>query len=235
MDTVRDLIGGSLRLIGAIDPGESPDPEETNDALGTFNDFLDALGVERLMLPFTASVQYATIPTQASYSVGPGADWNGIRPQDVITATLRVGNVDVPLTKMSLDQYSDIPVKTTLSPQPQYFYYEAQYPLGRFVLFPIPTVIVGVIITQQALFQQVTLDTVITTLPPGYRRMLRYNLALELAPEYSRATVSAQVRSIAADSKAKIKGANSVSLDASFDSRTPGLGASGRYNIYQDG
>lgn len=231
MDTVRDLIASSLRLCGAIDSAETPDPEEYNDALGTLNDMLDAFPTEALMLPFTASSAYECVIDQAIFTVGPGGDWDGIRPQDVVLANLRDGNgIDFPLMVVPFAKYADIPVKGTVS-RPNTLYYEAQWPLGRVVLFPVPDQEYTIIIGYNAMFTQVTLDTSVLTLPPGYRRCFRYNLAIEIAPEYSRANITEDVRRIAKESKAAIKGTNSSSLDAMIDPRLPGVSRNGRYNI----
>lgn len=222
MDTVRDLIEGSLRLCGALDPGEPADAEEVKDALGSLNDMLDAWRIEDLLVPYTLSNEFVTEAGKDTYTIGEGGDWNAVRPVDVDIANLRSGGVDYPLTKLTFRQYADIAVKNTVSTHPNSFYYEAQYPLGRFVLFPVPSIATTIVVGQGAELGGVTLDTDIGALPPGYRRAIRYNLALELAPEYSKKDVASTVIAIARDSKARIKSKNSASLEVSFDQRLPG-------------
>jgi hypothetical protein len=59
--TGRDLISASLRLIGAIAPGESPEASEASDALGTVNRMLDSWANEPLMLYWEDDVQVTTL------------------------------------------------------------------------------------------------------------------------------------------------------------------------------
>lgn len=234
MYTVRDMIGRALRLVGAVDPGEAPQTEEENDALQTLNDLLDAWRIERLLLPYTASAVYETAPGQNSYSLGTGGDWDGPRPSAQLRyATFRFGGIDYPLTLLTHQQYIDIEVKSFATEIPDGMYYEAQYPLARCVLYPTPSAVAQVILSYDSIFSSVTLDSNAEELPPGYRRALVYNLALDLKPEYPGKEMSADVREIARTSKAAIMSANSVSLDAPMDPRLPGAG--GRYNIYAGG
>lgn len=224
MATVRDLISRSLRLIQAIGQSEVPDTEEANDALDTLNDMLDAWGLSPLMLPFTASAMYSTVPNQKVYSIGAGGDWNGPRPININYAMLRLNDaLDIPIRLLENQQYGETPMKGILSPQPTSLYYEAQYPLGFVSLYPVPSEVVGIVLSYSATFAQVTLDTPTDTLAPGLRKAIRYNLAVELAPEYDKAA-SASIREIAKSSLAAIKSANLKPLDAVFDPALPGVG-----------
>jgi hypothetical protein len=233
LTTARDIIRGSLRLCKAIEQGEVPDEEEYNDALVSFNSMLDSWNVERLMLPFTASSILVATANQASYSVGPGGDWNIIRPQRVRFASTRVAGLDTPLNDLEAEQYALIPDKGTKSLQPTDFYYEPQFALGRLLLYPVPSVDINVILSYDCQLSAVTLDTDMSTLPPGYQQAMRFNLALMLAPEYSK-TVSEEVKAEAKRSKNVIRSANSLDADARLDAMCPGVGQGG-YNWRTDG
>lgn len=65
------------------------------------------------------------------------------------------------------------------------------------------------------LTQPAALNTTIAY-PPGYARAFRYNLALELAPEYQ-APVTPEVRQIALNSLATLKTMNSPDLELNSD------------------
>lgn len=221
--TVRNFIERSLRIISAINVGEVPDADEANDALDLFNDMLDNWATKRLLLPYTVSAEYATVPGKKTYTVGPGGDWNGARPQKLRDAFLRIGGtLDIPMTQLEVAQYQSIPTKGTLSPQPTNYYYEAQFPLGIVSLYPVPNVVVGVVIIYDGILQRVTLDTDLATLPPGYALAIQYNLAILLAPEYNR-PVSNDIARRALEYLGDIKSQNSVSMDAVPDYRLPGL------------
>lgn len=220
--TVRNIIKGSLRLINAVQPTEEPEAEEYSDALIIFNDMLDSWDAEQLALPYTASTAYATVAGQKVYSIGPGGNWDGLRPVRIVNAIFRVGSLDLPMNILSYDQYAGIPVKDTPSSQSLALYYEAQYPLGYITLYPVPTTVAQVVLSYWAQFSSVTLDTDVDTLPPGYRLAMRYCLALLLAPEYGK-TPSEEVKDGARELKGKIKSANLQSPDAKFDIAIPGV------------
>jgi hypothetical protein len=65
--------------------------------------------------------------------------------------------------------------------------------------------------------------------PPGYERMLRYNLARDLAPEFGRA-VPDDILRIAKSSKSVLKGTNSVTPILRIDS-----GGNSHWDIYSGG
>jgi hypothetical protein len=58
--------------------------------------------------------------------------------------------------------------------------------------------------------------------PPGYNKAIKFNLAVELAPEYGK-QAPAEVVAIAEATKYKLKRTNLVVPKVSFESVTPGL------------
>jgi hypothetical protein len=66
MSTVRDLIKGSLRLLGATATGETPSSEEQADALATLNALLDSWSLERLMITEKIREQFALVAGKQS-------------------------------------------------------------------------------------------------------------------------------------------------------------------------
>ena len=66
-------------------------------------------------------------------------------------------------------------------------------------------------------------------LPPGYRRAIESNLAVELQGDYPDIELPASVVEVARQSKAALKKFNTPTLIANL-----GLGGGGRYSIYVD-
>lgn len=229
--TGRSFVTRALRITGALSVGEELDDEEANDAIDLFNDMLGLWATQSLTIPYTASAEYQTVAGQKVYSLGPGGDWNGVRPQMLKTALMRLGSgagtYDIPLSVLSEFQYSQIALKGTPSPQSQGLYYEAQFPLAYVTLYPVPTSIFGVVLSYNTIFDEVTLDSDLSSLPKGYALAVQYNLARLLAVEYSR-TLSDEAIRIATDSLAKIKSANISAPDAIFDTNLPGVGYGNR-------
>jgi hypothetical protein len=229
--TGRNYIERALRIINAIDVGETPDAEEANDAIDLFNDMLGLWSTQSLTIPYIASVEYLTIAGQKVYSIGPGGDWDGIRPINITDAFIRIGDgidggsLDIPLVLLSNHQYADIPLKGMPSTQSRALYYENQYPLGRVSLYPVPSAVFSVVLMYNTMFTNVALDTDLSGMPPGYALALQYNLAKYLAVEYNKEWTAAKDK-IATDSLGNIKSANIKAPDAEFDSALPGVGTS---------
>lgn len=226
--TGRSFVTRALRIINAINVGDTPDAEEANDAIDLFNDMLDSWATDSLSIPYTASAEFQTVAGKKVYSVGPGGDWDGIRPIELRDATMRIPNgspspLDLPLKILDQHQYGLITLKDTPSTQSRALYYEAQFPLGFVTLWPVPSAVFGVVLSFDAIFNKVTLNSNLDGLPPGYALAIQYNLAQYLAIEYQK-TLPPQAMKIATDTLAAIKIANTQAQDAEFDLALPGVG-----------
>lgn len=229
--TGRSYVERALRIINAIDVGETPDAEEANDAIDLFNDMLGLWSTQSLTIPYIASAEFNTIAGQKVYSIGPGGDWDGNRPIAITDAFIRIGNgqaggsLDIPLAVLSNHQYANVPLKDVASTQSRALYYENQFPLGRVSLYPVPSAVFGVVLMYNTFFTSVTLDSDLSGMPPGYALAIQYNLAKYLAVEYNKEW-SPQKDKIATDSLGNIKSANIRAPDAEFNDALPGVGSS---------
>lgn len=190
--TVRDLLSSSLRKIGVIQPGEAISQEEMLDAMECANDVLNTWLLERLMCFHIVNQSFTLVSGQTSYTIGPGADFDTVRPVRIERAYIDVNTtqpiVTLDLQMLNFEQYADLTVKGTTSPIPNKIYYEPSFtsdePWGRIFLWPTPSY--GNTLQlwywdQISEFQSI--DQVIS-LPPGYKKALRYSIACEIAPEY---------------------------------------------------
>ena len=104
-------------------------------------------------------------------------------------------------------QYNGIAVKTVTSTYPQVMFVNMTFPDIEMYIYPKPTRSLEFhFISVQPLTEPTALNTVIA-MPPGYLRALRYNLAMELAPEFG-VEPSPQVQRIAMTSKRDLKRIN---------------------------
>ena len=220
MNTVRDLIRRSMRLVNIIDAAEVPDSDEYQDGLSTLNDMLDNWALESLIFPFTPSSQFSVVAGQKTYSIGPGGDWDNVRPNVIKSANIRIGDsLDIPMEILETEQYQAVSVKGTTSTQSTSLYYDAQVPLAYISLYPVPQVVFDVVLIYDAQFTAVTLDTELTGFAPGIVAALRFNLAVDLAAEYSNKDVSKVIAARAVEYKSKVKSGNIRALDAITDWR----------------
>lgn len=74
---VLDLVRRSLTSIGAYAPGESPDPEDSNDAFDTLNDMLDQWSNATMMIPYVTEIIFALVNNTYQYTIGQGGTIGG--------------------------------------------------------------------------------------------------------------------------------------------------------------
>ena len=230
--TVNDIINGALRLLQVKSPDVDLTADEANDALESLNMMLDGLSNESLMLYHVTKETFNLVSGQQSYTIGTNGDFDTTRPIAIEQATVKITNTDWPIQSLAYDDWSAIRLKTLVANYAQYLYLDATYPLGNVYFYPVPTTPA----TTVTLYMRKPLEnfdrlTQELNLPKGYARMLKYNLAVELAPEYQ--TDPGQVvMKIARDSKADLKRTNKRPITLQND---PALfnQKQTRFNIYK--
>ena len=240
--TASDLISAALQRILVIEAGSTPNSDDIATGLLRLNDLIDSWATERLLVYTVTRTTWTIAANTASYTVGTGATISCFRPtspQD-LTVKYRDTNltnpVEIQLSNLTDDAYAAIPIKTLTSVYPTTFYYNPTYGstgFGTLTLWMIPTstTLQGVIYAPTPVTQLALSDTI--SLPPGWQRMLRENLALELCPDFN-VTPSSTMIQVAMESKANVKRSNErfsdLSVDAALLSRARPF-----YNIYTDG
>lgn len=207
MATVRDLIKGSLRLLGAIAPGETPPADEQAEALLALNGLISSWSTESLTIFSRVREVFALTPGQQMRTLGVGGNFNTVRPMEIEQAGLLAGGVEMPVRILTFAEWSAISMKDTPSEIPYMIYVEWEFPLAKVYIYPVPSVANSLVLYSRkplTAFDSVN-DTL--SLPEGYERALRYNLAIELAPEYGKEPTP-KTEYIAIEAKANIKRAN---------------------------
>lgn len=208
--TGRELIRGSLELIGAIGIQETPSAEEQSRALSSLNVMLSGWSIKGVVV-FARLRELLTLTGASSYTMGPSGSLNTSRPVDIYRAALEDQSsnpkLEIPLRIFTPDEYAAIPQKSLSSTFPTGIFIDWTNPLITIYPWPIPT-----IANKIALYSKKPLSTISDlsadlALPPGYERAIMYNLALERAPAYGK-TPSDDVRVVASDSFGDIQRAN---------------------------
>lgn len=198
MTTVLDLITGAARLIGVTYVGEALSSEEANDGLAALNGMIASWGNNSLLIEARAWETFSISPA-SSYTIGAGQTLNTARPIDIRFGFVRINGIDYEMEAVSDEQFESISQKTQATTWPLYFNYDNAYPTGTIRLWPLITAAATLgLLTEKPITEFATINDTVN-LAPGWIRALRYNLAVEIAPEYG-AEVSASVAKIAADS-----------------------------------
>lgn len=230
--TGRDLLTGALRTLGVLSTGESLSASDASDGLQTLNDLIDSFSNERLLIhTVTEEAELTLTAGQGSYTLGTGGDIT-TRPQSIDGALIRDDSaspaIDYPLHMLTDAEWQRITQKDTESTIPTEIHIDGGYPLRTAHLYPVPSASKKLVLyTLRPLTRIATLDTELS-LPPGYARMLKFNVVLDLAPEYGR-QVDAMTLKAAQESKEVIKRQNHRLRLLRTD---PALQMSRGFNIY---
>jgi hypothetical protein len=227
--TAQQLINSSLRLINVLPTGETPTAAESQDALATLNQMVDAWQGDCLMI-FSIIRQVFSLsggtydPSYGQkYAMGPGGDFNTARPAkidrlSVINLNNAAQPLELPLDYITDAQWQGLPVKAISSSLPQLVYDDQQFPSRNLYYWPVPNQFPcdTAIYSWSAISQFTDLGSTSYTFPPGYQRAIRYNLAVDLSPEFQ-VQIPPLVLQIAAQSKADVAAMNAPLVDLKCD------------------
>jgi hypothetical protein len=183
MSTVQQMINSSLKLLGVIGSNETPQASESQDALETLNNMLELWSNDPLLATYNLEETFPTVIDQSDYTIGSGGDFNTTRPLQILEAYILDGTVKYEFEIYSLKdwiRFTDTSSKT----RPTTLYYTDEFPLGKIKLWSIPDQVYNLTIYSKKQFTSFTNLTNTISLPPGYKYAIKYNLAVELAPEY---------------------------------------------------
>ena len=183
--TALDLIRRSMYLINALAAGETPDAQSANDALQTLNEMIDSWSIQSLAVYGTANDEFPTVPGKSIYTYGTGGDINEQRPAYVNASYCVRQGVTTPVRVIDILEYNTIPLKGTTQPLVERAVWTNAYPLSTIMLWPVPSEVVTIGLTSGRILTNVANLQTSIDLPPGYLKALRYNLAVDLWPEYS--------------------------------------------------
>ena len=211
-----DLIRATLRLIGAISSSETPNADESSDALEALNLMLGSWGASRFLSASTGKVT-KTMTGASSYTIGVGGDINTTRPTAIYNAYWSTGGLDYPLTFLDYSDYQDIGIKN-IGSIPEYIVLKPDNPLSTIFLFPVPANGTLTLDNVRPATELTLADDL--PYPPEWIRALKFNLAIELSPEFG-FTVSPELVALAQESKAIVMRSMVTVPLARFDALLP--------------
>jgi hypothetical protein len=236
MATALSVIQDSLVEIGAVDPEEPVTTAMAEGCLQKFNDMLDAMALEDLLLYYSKINTLSLVSGTNNYTVGVGGNLNTARIIEVLWASYYTDpTVKIPVSVIPFEDYSKIISKGTQITVPSCVAYQATYPLGTLWIWPMPTTGQTLEVGSNMQFTQVT-DSDLTTeidMPNGYRDYMVMELAYRLCIRFGRKEMMAEIGERAKQALLKIKRKNvrnnSAIMDPSFLPRRIGT-----YNPYSD-
>ena len=257
MATTRELLSGAHRLLGLVNSGNVLPEAVYQDNLVALNQMIDSWSTERLAVFCTQDQTYYWEAGARIRTLGPTGDFVYILANQSDTPIVTQGedyigvddattqrpilledstyfrdpttNVSYGIKFINQLQYNNIAVKTVQSTYPQVMFVNNTFPNITLSVYPVPNRMLEFhFISVQPLANPTTLETDLA-FPPGYLRAFRYNLALELAPEFN-VEPPPEVRRVAMYSKRNLKRINNphdlMAMPYSLMARR------NRYNIY---
>jgi hypothetical protein len=236
--TPLDIITMALKDVGALGVGQTPLPEDTNDAYRKLQWMLAEWNRKRWLIWHLVDLS-VTATGATSYSIGPtGSDivWDP-RPDRLESAFLRQltqsqpNQIDYPLEIIqSYEEYTNIALKS-LQSFPSYIFYDSGFPTGTLYPWPVPQASIYAVHVQvkEHLAQFTSLEQDIN-LPAEYLNAIHWNLCVRLFPQYQR-QADPLIVSLAKDSLNTLRKANVQigRLTMPTDLVRPGI-----YNPYSD-
>lgn len=238
--TGMKLITMALRLIQVCGATSTPSPEDAQLGLDILNQFIDDLRTHDAASPGLLRSQYPLTAGTSPYTIGDGGDFDQGWPEDIELASIYPNRADDPLNELPIavvptwDAFQGICQKAGTSAYPTAIFYDRNCVagLGQVHVYPVPTIDDADLILYTP--NMLGLFSTLTTryqFKPGYVRMLRYNLAVELAPEFL-VEAPDTVKRLASSSLANIKRANFRPKPAVLDGSMPGMGRGRGFNVW---
>jgi len=230
--TAGELIKGALRLIGQLAEGEEPSADTMQDSIMAMNQMIQSWDTERLSV-FSTQDQVFTWPAyEMTRTIGPTGDFVGNRPIEIDDATYfkdPSSGLSFGVKMINQQQYDGIAFKTVTSTYPQVMFVNNTFPDMTMTVYPVPIKALEWHIISVETLTEVSSVATDMYFPPGYLRAFRYNLAMELAPEFG-VEPSPQVTRIAMTSKRNLKRINNPGDIMAIP--YPIVATRQRYNIY---
>lgn len=229
--TAGDIIRKSLQEILVLGVQDSITSSELDDGLDMLNLMLESWSLEKLSCyalqqnahPLTVGVQ--------TYTIGTGGAINVPRPLTLYNTFITFQGVTYPMQEVDSVTWDNIPFKGT-GGIPRVVWYDTQFPLGVINIYPQPsTTGMTLNLDSQLLLQQFPDVTTLISLPPGYKRALIKNLAVEQCSIYSRQPTEDLLK-VARESKGNLKRINHQQVLSTYDPAI--LSNRAGYNVWGD-
>lgn len=229
-ETALTIITEALRELRVLGRGETPEDDVANEVLAKLNDMLDSWSVDSIMCFAEQEENFPLVAGTSSYTIGPSGAFNTTRPNNIIQAWVRDSNgYDTDLAVYGTERWGAIRNKGQAG-FASVLQYVRNYPLATIRLSNVPQEAATLyIVSDKPLTRFAALATPVS-FPPGYKRALVSNLAVDRAASFGRKP-SEELKEIAVATKEVIRRLNLPEVVSSYG----GYGVQGGFNINTGG
>jgi hypothetical protein len=181
--TVADLIAEARRKIGVHSDEEPLEAQDLQTAMKTLNLMMKAWQAEGVMTWTYTEGTLALAQGDADYAFGSGGAFTTV-PVDILDMRINRGGNDLPMCRMSREEYFCLPNKTTQG-YPTQWYYDRQRQGGTLYVWPVPDATAGTLkFTYRRPIMDLDAGPNDFDIPQEWFDAVVYNLADRLAENY---------------------------------------------------
>ncbi|HDY64660.1 MAG TPA: hypothetical protein ENH84_00300 [Phycisphaerae bacterium] len=180
MTTANEITDGAYRLCGI----RTPDTDQDTDALLALNEMIALWSADGLTVPYLTRETFTLVQGTPSYTIGSGGTFDTVRPMVIEAAMIRDSDsIDSPVDpRLTQEEYNLVPDKSVQG-RPDRLFYDTQYSLGVIYMDPVPEAAHSILLFSRKALTAFASISATMDLPGEYAKALRYNLALDMAPE----------------------------------------------------
>jgi hypothetical protein len=230
--TGQDMLDAVLRLLRIVVPGGTGTAEQHVEVLEALNMLLADWANDSIFIYSSVKETHTLTADLANYSIGDGADIDTERPVRIQGAFIRSGSTDYPLKIINEAAYRSLSLKAT-SGIPTQLFYQPESPDGIIYLYPTPGSAYSLHFWSLKALTFISSKGDDLTLPREYRRCVKYNLAIDYAPEAG-AIVRPDVAYTARATLKRIKSLNAAMQVNPVKLETPFSHLNGQF-IFEEG
>jgi hypothetical protein len=186
MTTALDIIKSAMSKIGKLAAGETPSSEDIALCIDRLNGLYGSFENEDVF-NYAQIETVATLPANTiTRTIGTGLQINVARPVKLLSGNFsRVNNIDYAMDVIDGDTYNAISAKSIIgSIAPSMCFYDGDTTTPTIYFWPYALTSVSIHIVTPMSPGTVADQNTTFNFPPGYRRMVEHNLALEISSDF---------------------------------------------------
>ena len=217
-----NIVKSAMRLVNALGAGQTPSGEDQEDALQILNELFDEWSLERWMQSIRKEETFNLVPGVGIYPLGittvpPPNTISIAKPIRIEIASILQGSASTELKFLNEADYAAYTDKVTPGTPGAFAYRSGTADTGLLYILPIPVNILPLTIWSWIPFTGFATVQSEIDVAPGVKKLLKYALAVEMAPEWTGKDASATIQIKADDLKANVKRINTLAIKYPFD------------------
>jgi hypothetical protein len=238
MPVDTEILYPALRLAGVLTAaGRGASSSQLADAFASLNRMIDAWTIQRLLIYTIRADRYNLSPSQITYTIGPGGNFDATRPVRITAANIvLLGSTEtrVPLRLLTDRDWAAKRLQVVPTTVPTELYNDGAFPVSTLFLWGYPTAANDLELFTWSQLTPFGAATDPVVLAPGYEDAVVYNLAVRLCGQFG-TQLRGDVAQIARESKGLVKSYNSISPRISSTDIGTGANRGGGFNYLTGG